>query len=275
MKGYNIDPLKERDLNDVNPLRFTVLVRIHDEAPKSTLLDIPQTAFDLKNHTQGRHGTVLAMGLLAKNSMTTEGLVEVGSHVIFDESVSIDDPNRCFKNHGSVCIMFGVDTILAVLKPLTDGNCTRGLLDRETLCAIGRSLMWVLGDRVVISRPSDGEQVSAGGIILPVGKWLKRIAGIVVPGGRWARHTGGIIEAAGLGVVRGVDESGRPLRPRGMDVKIGDHVLFPKYGHTDINIDGVPCVIIQQDKLLATFIPKEDEVKDYERKGNTVERAVA
>lgn len=269
MRGYNSDPLPERKPENTTPIRFKIQVLVHDEAPKSRLLEIPQSAFDLQEHTRGRHGTVISMGPLAHGSMTGEGLIEVGSHIVFDESVSIDDPHRCTKYDGDLHIVFGIDTVIAVIKPLNKQNCEEGLKKRKTLAAIGKSLVWILGDRVAISRPVIYEQTTKAGIVMPVGDWLKKVGGVHLPGGKYARHTGGVIEAAGLGIIDGVNADGEYSRRR-MDVEVGDVVVFPKYGYTDITIDDVPCVIMQQDKILAKIKPTAEEQGAYERKGEAV-----
>ena len=36
-----------------------------------------------------------------------------------------------------------------------------------------------------------------------------------------------------------------------MDVKVGDRVLFSKYGGTDVKLDGVDHLIMREDDILA------------------------
>lgn len=272
MKGFNNDPLVERLTTDVDMVRFNVMVRVHDETPM-TELHLPDQAKDLLDHTSGRHGTIVGMGDRVEDSMTAEGLLEMGSHVIFDESISIDDPNRCFRCAGQVYAMFEVGTIICVLKEATPETIAKELEKGEVLCAIGHHLIWVLGDKLVASRPVMEEAKTDSGLIIPTGDWLKEVGNIKFKGGKYARQTGGVIEVAGKGQVRDISELDGAFKRLSMDLKAGDHILFPKYGHTDIEIDGIPCVVMAQDKVLATFKPKEREERLHERKGKAVHTA--
>ncbi|KND49351.1 MAG: chaperonin GroES [Parcubacteria bacterium C7867-008] len=87
-----------------------------------------------------------------------------------------------------------------------------------------------LADRVVV-QPFPKEEVSASGIIIPdTAKQDKPERGTVV--------------AVGPGKYDG-DE----LSP--MTVKVGDVVLFSKYGFTDIKIDGKDYLILSESDILA------------------------
>ncbi len=86
-----------------------------------------------------------------------------------------------------------------------------------------------LHDRVVVSRFSE-ETKTSGGIILPDTAQEKPSEGTVV--------------AVGNGV-RGDDGSITPL-----DVKKGDHVLFGKFGGTEIKVDGDELMILRESDLL-------------------------
>ncbi len=86
-----------------------------------------------------------------------------------------------------------------------------------------------LHDRVVISRVAE-ETKTAGGIILPDSAQEKPSEGIIV--------------AVGKGI-RGEDGSIAPL-----DVKKGDHVLFGKYGGTEIKVDGEEFMILRESDIL-------------------------
>ncbi|MDC0989679.1 co-chaperone GroES [Rhodospirillales bacterium] len=86
-----------------------------------------------------------------------------------------------------------------------------------------------LHDRVVVSRFAE-ETKTAGGIILPDTAQEKPSEGTVV--------------AVGDGL-RGEDGSVKPL-----DVKKGDHVLFGKYGGTEIKVDGDDLMILRESDIL-------------------------
>ena len=87
-----------------------------------------------------------------------------------------------------------------------------------------------LYDRIVIKR-FEGEDKTKGGIIIPDTAKEKPAEGEVV--------------AVGNGRVL---EDGT-LRP--VDVKVGDRVLFGKYGGTEVQIDGEPHVVLREDDVLA------------------------
>lgn len=86
-----------------------------------------------------------------------------------------------------------------------------------------------LQDRILVERV-DEDQKTKGGIIIPDTAKEKPAQGKVV--------------ATGNGRV---GEDGK-LIP--MDVKVGDTVLFSKYGGTDVKIDGVEYLILRQDDVL-------------------------
>ena len=86
-----------------------------------------------------------------------------------------------------------------------------------------------LHDRVVVSRFAE-ETKTAGGIIIPDSAQEKPSEGKIV--------------AVGNGV-RGEDGSVTPL-----DVKEGDHVLFGKFGGTEIKVDGEELMILRESDIL-------------------------
>ena len=87
-----------------------------------------------------------------------------------------------------------------------------------------------LNDRVLVLR-EDEEQKSAGGIIIPDTAKEKPQRGKVV--------------AVGSGK-RGKDGKRIPL-----EVKVGDRILFSKYGGTEIKIDNVEHVFMREDDILS------------------------
>jgi len=87
-----------------------------------------------------------------------------------------------------------------------------------------------LADRVVV-QPFPKEEISASGIIIPdTAKQDKPERGTVV--------------AVGPGKYDGDELSS-------MTVKVGDVVLFSKYGYTDIKIDGKDYLILSESDILA------------------------
>ena len=87
-----------------------------------------------------------------------------------------------------------------------------------------------LGDRVVI-KPLEKEEKTAGGIVLPDTAKEKQIRGKIV--------------AVGPG--RRLEDGSRA----GVDLKVGDEVVFQKYAGTEIRIDGVDYTIMRTDDVLA------------------------
>lgn len=89
-----------------------------------------------------------------------------------------------------------------------------------------------LHDRILVRR-LDTEEKTKGGIIIPDTAQEKPQEGKV--------------EAVGKGKILD-DGSVRPL-----DVKVGDKVLFSKYGGTDINIDSEEYLILREEDILAVY----------------------
>jgi chaperonin GroES len=87
-----------------------------------------------------------------------------------------------------------------------------------------------LSDRLVVE-PSEQEEVTAGGIILPETAKEKPQQGKVL--------------AAGPGRT---DEDGKRVA---MDVKVGDKVLFAKYSGTEIKVDSKKVLILRESDILA------------------------
>ncbi len=88
-----------------------------------------------------------------------------------------------------------------------------------------------LGDRVVIQRLEE-EKVTRGGILLPDSAKEKPQKGkvLAVGAGRW--------------------EEGKRIP---LDVKVGDIVVFAKYGGTEIELDGDEYIILSERDLLAVM----------------------
>ena len=87
-----------------------------------------------------------------------------------------------------------------------------------------------LNDRILIKRLEE-EEMSKGGIIIPDSAKEKPAEGEVI--------------AVGKGKV---NDKGDRIK---MDVKVGDRVLFSKYGGTDVKLDGIDHLIMREDDILA------------------------
>jgi chaperonin GroES len=85
-----------------------------------------------------------------------------------------------------------------------------------------------LHDRVIVRRVEE-EKKSAGGIVIPDSATEKPIQGEVV--------------AVGNGKVL---ENGE-VRP--LEVKVGDRILFGKYGGTEVKIEGEDLLVMREDDI--------------------------
>jgi chaperonin GroES len=90
-----------------------------------------------------------------------------------------------------------------------------------------------LDDRVVV-QPVEAETTTAGGIVLPDAAKEKPQRGKVT--------------AVGPGRLL---ESGERAP---LSVAVGDHVLFSKYGGTDIEVDGKDVKILRESDILAKLV---------------------
>jgi chaperonin GroES len=86
-----------------------------------------------------------------------------------------------------------------------------------------------LHDRVVVKR-IDAEEKTAGGIIIPDTAKEKPVEGKVLAVGN-----GRVLEDGGI---------------RKLDIKVGDRILFGKYGGTEVTIDGEDLLILREDDVL-------------------------
>ncbi|MBN1640640.1 MAG: co-chaperone GroES [Anaerolineae bacterium] len=90
-----------------------------------------------------------------------------------------------------------------------------------------------LGDRLVVE-PIEGEETTAGGILLPETAKEKPQEGKVI--------------AAGPGRV---DENGNRVK---MEVKVGDRVLYAKYAGTEIKLEGDRKVLILKESDILALV---------------------
>jgi chaperonin GroES len=89
-----------------------------------------------------------------------------------------------------------------------------------------------LHDRVVVRRMEE-ERTSAGGIVIPDSATEKPIQGEVM--------------AVGNGKILDNGEV------RGLDVRIGDRVLFGKYSGTEVKIEGEDLLVMREEDIMGVI----------------------
>ncbi len=87
-----------------------------------------------------------------------------------------------------------------------------------------------LADRVIV-KPSEAEEKTKGGIILPDTAKEKPIEGTIV--------------AVGPGKV---SDDGKTVKP---EVKVGDKVLYGKYSGTEVTVEGEEYLIMRESDIFA------------------------
>lgn len=93
-----------------------------------------------------------------------------------------------------------------------------------------KSTIQPLFDNVLI-KPLEAEQKTASGIILPDSAKEKPQAGIVV--------------AVGTGAL---SEDGKIIP---MTVKVGDQVMYKKWGGNEVKVEGIEMILVEQKDILA------------------------
>ena len=88
-----------------------------------------------------------------------------------------------------------------------------------------------LGDRVLVE-PIEEKEQTVGGIIIPDSAKEKPMQGIVIAVGKKT------------------DKDGKEIK---FDVKAGDTVLLPKYGGTEVKIDGKKLQRVREEDLLGVL----------------------
>ncbi len=89
-----------------------------------------------------------------------------------------------------------------------------------------------LGGRVIVE-PTEQEEMTAGGIILPETAKEKPQEGKILAAGPGER-----------------DEDGERIP---MEVKVGDRVLYAKYSGTEVKMDGKKLLILRESDILAVL----------------------
>jgi len=89
-----------------------------------------------------------------------------------------------------------------------------------------------LGDRVLVEPVKEGEQKKGG---------------IIIPDSAKEKPTEGKVIAIGTGKI---DEKGNKIA---FNVKVGDKVLMPKYGGTEVKYDGHDYQIMREEDILGVI----------------------
>ena len=89
-----------------------------------------------------------------------------------------------------------------------------------------------LHDRVIVKR-LESETRTAGGIVIPDSAAEKPVQGKIVAVGK-----GKILEDGSV---------------RALDVKIGDKILFGKYGGTEVKVDGEELLVMREEDVMAVI----------------------
>ena len=203
-------------------MRFSAIVKLHPETEESEYIVMPDSVKRLRDNTRGWFGTIMAVGDSIKKMKRIVGVIKPGTVCMFDESVSIDDANRCFDWNGDRFVMFDVETFMGIK--------TKNGIE-------------MLGDRVLVRRPKREDfRITKSKLWIPEESKKQEVGGVVI--------------AAGPGMYN--PERDRYLP---MDFKKGDFILFPKHGATDIKIGGVQHCVIRQDKILATVEGETEQIQ--------------
>ena len=89
-----------------------------------------------------------------------------------------------------------------------------------------------LHDRVIVKRLEE-ERTSPGGIVIPDSAAEKPSQGKIVAIGK-----GKILEDGSV---------------RALDVKVGDKILFGKYGGTEVKVDGEELLVMREEDVMAVI----------------------
>ena len=90
-----------------------------------------------------------------------------------------------------------------------------------------------LSDRVLVEPAKDADETKKGGIIIPDSAKEKPMEGTI----------------KAIGKKR--DDDGKEIP---FDVKVGDKVLLPKYGGTEVKIDDKEYQLVREDDLLGIIV---------------------
>jgi chaperonin GroES len=82
-------------------------------------------------------------------------------------------------------------------------------------------------------------------LVQPILEKDVRKGGIIIPDSAKEKPIEGRVKAVGKGKI---GDDGKHIK---MDVKVGDKVLYSKYGGTEIKVDGEDLLLMREDDVLA------------------------
>ena len=89
-----------------------------------------------------------------------------------------------------------------------------------------------LHDRILVKREEEGEE---------------KIGGIIIPDTAKEKPQEGKVIAVGAGKVT---DDGKRLT---LDVKVGDKILFGKYGGTEVKVEGEDLLVMREEDVMAVI----------------------
>lgn len=84
-------------------------------------------------------------------------------------------------------------------------------------------------------------------LVQPILEKDVRKGGIIIPDSAKEKPIEGRVKAVGKGKI---GDDGNPIK---MEVKVGDKVLYSKYGGTEIKIDGEDFLLMREDDILGVI----------------------
>ena len=84
-------------------------------------------------------------------------------------------------------------------------------------------------------------------LVQPILEKEVRKGGIIIPDSAKEKPIEGRVKAVGKGKV---GDDGKPIK---LEIKVGDKVLYSKYGRTEIKIDGEDYLLMREDDVLGVI----------------------
>ena len=81
-------------------------------------------------------------------------------------------------------------------------------------------------------------------LVQPILEKEVRKGGIIIPDSAKEKPIEGRVKAVGKGKI---GEDGKPIK---LEIKVGDKVLYSKYGGTEIKVDGEDYLLMREDDVL-------------------------
>ena len=85
-------------------------------------------------------------------------------------------------------------------------------------------------------------------MVQPILEKEVRKGGIIIPDSAKEKPIEGRVEAVGKGKI---GDDGKPIK---LEIKVGDKVLYSKYGGTEIKIDGEDYLLMREDDVLGVIV---------------------